>query len=98
MVILVYLNKTDEANKALEMSGLTLGNYPIRVTRSRTAIVPVNSSFLPKDDSEREMCSRTIYVANIDKSVSQVSLRLITPFFPPSIRNDNKLILDYLYE
>lgn len=66
--------KAEDAEKSLELNGITLGNYPIRVTKSRTAIIPVNSAMLPKDEIERELCSRTIYVANIDKSVSQVLL------------------------
>jgi len=66
---------SEGANKALEMHGLSLGAYPIRVTRSRTAIVPVNPELLPKDEKEREQCSRTVYVANIDKSVSQLDVK-----------------------
>ena len=29
--------------------------------------VPVNNRYLPRSEEEREECSRTIYVANIDK-------------------------------
>ncbi|KAL0324615.1 UNVERIFIED_CONTAM: Polyadenylate-binding protein-interacting protein 11 [Sesamum calycinum] len=43
---------------------------------SRTAIAPVNPTFLPRTLDEREMCSRTVYVTNIDKKVSQADVKL----------------------
>ncbi len=48
-----------------------LGQYPIRVLPSKTAIVPVNNQYLPRTMEERELCSRTVYAANIDKKVDK---------------------------
>ncbi|WOH08726.1 hypothetical protein DCAR_0728173 [Daucus carota subsp. sativus] len=53
------------ARNALGMAETVLGFYPVRVLPSKTAIAPVNPTFLQRD--EREMCSRTIYCTNIDK-------------------------------
>ncbi|KAG6517027.1 hypothetical protein ZIOFF_020404 [Zingiber officinale] len=64
------------AKAALNLSGTMLGLYPLRVLPSKTAIAPVNPTFLPRSDDEREMCSRTVYCTNIDKKVSQAELRL----------------------
>ncbi|XP_065872074.1 polyadenylate-binding protein-interacting protein 11-like [Euphorbia lathyris] len=55
---------------ALNLAGTMLGVYPVRVLRSKTAIAPVNPTFLPRTDDEREMCTRTIYCTNIDKKVT----------------------------
>nr|ADE75689.1 unknown [Picea sitchensis] len=52
-----------------------LGYYPVRVLPSKTAIAPVNPTFLPRTEEEREMCARTIYCTNIDKKVSQSDLK-----------------------
>uniref|UniRef100_A0A0R0KZ01 RRM domain-containing protein n=1 Tax=Glycine max TaxID=3847 RepID=A0A0R0KZ01_SOYBN len=64
-----FIEFTDEegARAALNLSGTMLGYYPLRVLPSKTAIVPVNPTFLPRSEDEREMCSRTIYCTNIDK-------------------------------
>lgn len=59
------------ATKALEKSGSMMGNCSIRVLPSKTAIVPVNKDFMPKNMEEMELCSRTVYVANIDKKVDK---------------------------
>ncbi|GBG64708.1 hypothetical protein CBR_g46251 [Chara braunii] len=71
-----FVEFTDEAGarNALQLAGTVLGFYPVRVLPSKTAIVPVNPTFLPKSEVEREMCARTIYCANIDKKVGQVLL------------------------
>ncbi|KAJ8509882.1 hypothetical protein OPV22_000316 [Ensete ventricosum] len=73
-----FIEFTDEegARAALNLSGTVLGFYPVRVLPSRTAIAPVNPTFLPRSDDEREMCSRTVYCTNIDKKVSQADLKL----------------------
>ncbi|CAL9104543.1 unnamed protein product [Musa textilis] len=73
-----FIEFTDEegARTALNLSGTMLGFYPVRVLPSKTAIAPVNPTFLPRSDDEREMCSRTIYCTNIDKKVSQADVRL----------------------
>lgn len=52
-----------------------VGSYPLRVRPSKTAIVPVNRMYLPRTDAERELCSKTIYAANIDKKVDAPQIR-----------------------
>lgn len=39
---------TDGARAALNLSGTVLGYYPVRVLPSKTAILPVNPTFLPR--------------------------------------------------
>ncbi|KAH7512792.1 polyadenylate-binding protein-interacting protein 9 [Ziziphus jujuba] len=63
------------ARQALNLGGTVLGYYPVRVLPSKTAILPVNPTFLPRSDDEREMCSRTVYCTNIDKKVSQAEVK-----------------------
>ncbi|XP_042434083.1 polyadenylate-binding protein-interacting protein 12-like isoform X2 [Zingiber officinale] len=70
----------ESARAALNLSGAMLGSYPLRVLPSKTAIAPVNPTFLPSSDDEREMCSRTVYCTNIDKKVSQAEIRLFFEF------------------
>jgi hypothetical protein len=60
---------------ALGRSGSVLGAFPIRVAPSKTAIVPVNRTYLPRDDPERARCGRTVYVANIDRRVGEADVR-----------------------
>ena len=60
------------------MTGREVAGYPLRITRSKTAIMPVNSIFLPRSQEEREQCSRTVYVSNLDK---QVDRRELTQWF-----------------
>ena len=45
---------------ALSRSGAVLGAFPIRVAPSKTAIVPDNRAYLPRDDSERARAGRTV--------------------------------------
>ncbi|KAL3754248.1 hypothetical protein ACJRO7_001481 [Eucalyptus globulus] len=73
-----FVEFTDEdgARTALNLSGTVLGFYPIRVQPSKTAIAPVNPTFLPRSEDEREMCSRTVYCTNIDKTVTQADVKL----------------------
>lgn len=63
------------ARDALNLAGTMLGFYPVRVLPSKTAILPVNPTFLPRSEDEREMCSRTVYCTNIDKKVSQTEVK-----------------------
>ncbi|KAJ4726608.1 Polyadenylate-binding protein [Melia azedarach] len=63
------------ARAALNLGGTMLGYYPVRVLPSKTAILPVNPTFLPRSEDEREMCSRTVYCTNIDKKVSQADVK-----------------------
>ncbi|KAJ7965261.1 Polyadenylate-binding protein [Quillaja saponaria] len=73
-----FVEFTDEdgARAALNLSGTMLGYYPVRVLPSKTAIAPVNPTYLPRSEDEREMCSRTIYCTNIDKKVTQADVKL----------------------
>ncbi|BFG32111.1 polyadenylate-binding protein-interacting protein 12 [Prunus yedoensis var. nudiflora] len=73
-----FIEFTDEdgARAALSLAGTMLGFYPVRVLPSKTAIAPVNPTFLPRTEDEREMCARTIYCTNIDKKVAQADVKL----------------------
>ncbi|GAB2293917.1 Poly(A) RNA polymerase cid11 [Dionaea muscipula] len=73
-----FIEFTNEegARNALSLSGTMLGFYPVRVLPSKTAIAPVNPTFLPRSADEREMCARTVYCTNIDKKVSQADVKL----------------------
>ncbi|XP_019226085.1 PREDICTED: polyadenylate-binding protein-interacting protein 12-like isoform X1 [Nicotiana attenuata] len=74
-----FIEFTDEdgARNALTLAGTMLGYYPVRVLPSKTAIAPVNPTFLPRSEDEREMCARTIYCTNIDnKQVTQADVKL----------------------
>ncbi|KAL1813678.1 hypothetical protein ACET3Z_023743 [Daucus carota] len=73
-----FVEFTDEegARNALSLAGTMLGFYPVRVLPSKTAIAPVNPTFLPRSEDEREMCARTIYCTNIDKKVTQADVKL----------------------
>jgi hypothetical protein len=57
------------------MTGSTLGKSSLRVLPSKTAIVPVNKELMPRSEEELERCSRTVYVANIDKKVEREDVR-----------------------
>lgn len=63
------------AQEALKMTGSTLGKSSLRVLPSKTAIVPVNKELMPRSEEELERCSRTVYVANIDKKVEREDVR-----------------------
>ncbi|KAL1567291.1 Polyadenylate-binding protein-interacting protein 9 [Salvia divinorum] len=63
------------ARAALFLSGTLLGFSPIKVLPSKTAILPVNPTFLPRSEDEREMCARTVYCTNIDKMVTQADVK-----------------------
>ncbi|OAY59581.1 polyadenylate-binding protein-interacting protein 12 [Manihot esculenta] len=78
-----FIEFTDEdgARAALNLSGTVLGFYPLRVLPSKTAIAPVNPTFLPRSEDEREMCARTVYCTNIDKKVTQADVRLFFESF-----------------
>ncbi|KAJ0977348.1 hypothetical protein J5N97_012822 [Dioscorea zingiberensis] len=64
------------ARAALSLGGTMLGFYPVRVLPSKTAILPVNPTFLPKSDDEKEMVTRTVYCTNIDKKVTQTEVKI----------------------
>ena len=63
------------ARSALNKNGTVLGLYPLRVLPSRTAIVPVNTTYLPQSQSEQELTRRTIYAANIDRKVDRADVK-----------------------
>ncbi|KAI3803630.1 hypothetical protein L1987_31787 [Smallanthus sonchifolius] len=63
------------ARAALNLGGTMLGFAQITVLPSKTAILPVNPTFLPRSEDEREMCARTVYCTNIDKKVSQTEVK-----------------------
>lgn len=71
----IEFQEEESAQKALGMTGRILGNSPLRVLASRTAIVPVNKELMPRSHNELERCSRTVYVANIDKKVDREDVR-----------------------
>ncbi|RWR86419.1 RNA recognition motif domain-containing protein [Cinnamomum micranthum f. kanehirae] len=73
-----FIEFADEqgARAALNLSGTMLGYYPVRILPSKTAILPVNPTFLPRSEDEREMCARTVYCTNIDKKVSQIDVKI----------------------
>lgn len=64
----------DSVEQALALNGQSVAGYPLRISRSKTAIMPVNTSFLPRSSEEREQCSRTIYVSNLDRQVDRSQL------------------------
>ncbi|CAM8995528.1 unnamed protein product [Rhodiola kirilowii] len=72
-----FLEFTDEesARAALTLSGTMLGFYPVKVMPSKTAIAPVNPTFLPRSEDERGMCIRTIYCTNIDRKITQAEVK-----------------------
>ncbi|XP_039058987.1 polyadenylate-binding protein-interacting protein 10-like isoform X2 [Hibiscus syriacus] len=71
----------EDANTALNLSGTILGFYSLKVLPSKTAIAPVNPTYLPRSEDEREMCSRTVYCTNIHKKVTQPGVKLFFEFF-----------------
>ncbi|CAI9088950.1 OLC1v1023416C4 [Oldenlandia corymbosa var. corymbosa] len=72
-----FVEFSDEysARAALNLGGTMLGFSPVKVLPSKTAILPVNPTFLPRSEDEREMCARTVYCTNIDKKVSQADVK-----------------------
>jgi hypothetical protein len=45
---IMKFTSTDGARAALNLGGTVLGYYPVRVLPSKTAILPVNPTFLPR--------------------------------------------------
>ncbi|KAF8051340.1 hypothetical protein N665_1743s0002 [Sinapis alba] len=64
------------ASAALSVGGTMIGYYPVRVLPSKTAILPVNPTFLPRSEDEREMCTRTIYCTNVDKNATEDDVKI----------------------
>ncbi|CAN4085633.1 unnamed protein product [Withania somnifera] len=91
-----FIEFTDEegARSALSLAGTMLGFYPVRVLPSKTAIAPVNPTFFPRSEDEREMCARTIYCTNIDKKVTQADVKLFFGYFCGEVKR-LRLLGDY---
>ena len=62
----IELDSEDAVSRALTLDGAILGGHSIKVVRSKTAIVPVNSSLLSRSEEELERCRRTVHVTNVD--------------------------------
>ncbi|XP_071689024.1 polyadenylate-binding protein-interacting protein 9-like [Rutidosis leptorrhynchoides] len=71
----VEFGDENSARAALNLCGTLLGFSQITVLPSKTAILPVNPTFLPRSEDEVEMCARTFYCTNIDKKVSQLEVK-----------------------
>ncbi|KAJ0242340.1 Polyadenylate-binding protein-interacting protein 8 [Hirschfeldia incana] len=63
------------ARAALSVGGSIIGYHPVRLLPSKTAILPVNPTFLPRSEDEREKCTRTIYCTNVDKNATEDDVR-----------------------
>lgn len=72
-----FVEFSDEfsARAAQCVNGTMLGFSPVKVLPSKTAILPVNPTFLPRSEDEREMCARTVYCTNIDKKIIQSDVK-----------------------
>eukprot|EP01023_Acetabularia_acetabulum_P034463 TRINITY_DN3236_c0_g1_i2.p1 TRINITY_DN3236_c0_g1~~TRINITY_DN3236_c0_g1_i2.p1 ORF type:complete len:437 (+),score=57.71 TRINITY_DN3236_c0_g1_i2:196-1506(+) len=57
--------------EALKLNNFLMNGFPIRVQRSKTAIVPVKRELLPQNEDEMLRCSRTMYACNIDRRFTQ---------------------------
>ncbi|XP_066382312.1 polyadenylate-binding protein-interacting protein 11-like [Miscanthus floridulus] len=71
----VELQHEDEALASLDLDGTIIGINSVSVSRSRTAICPINPKFLPQSEAEWETCLRTIYCTNISKIVTSSNLK-----------------------
>ncbi|KAL6777202.1 CGL28 [Auxenochlorella protothecoides x Auxenochlorella symbiontica] len=65
----------EAAQKAVSRSGQLVGNCIVRVSPSKTAIVPVSNTYLPRSSSEWEQVARTVYVTNVDRRLEREALR-----------------------
>ncbi|KAK8685110.1 hypothetical protein V6N13_041119 [Hibiscus sabdariffa] len=89
----IEFHNEEAAKAALNLSGTILGFYPLKVLPSKTAIAPVNPTYLPKSEDEREMCLRTIYCTNIDKKVTQAGIKAFFESICGQVRR-SKLLKD----
>jgi RNA recognition motif-containing protein len=71
----VEFHSVRAAKSALKLSGTVLGESVIRVSPSKTAIIPVKDQFLPRSERERDLVSKTIYVTNIHQTVERDILK-----------------------
>jgi hypothetical protein len=70
-------------------SGQKLNGSVIKVSPSKTPIVPINRDFMPRDEKELERCERTVYVNQIDRAVPGSAVEAMFESFcgAPSIWN-----------
>lgn len=54
---------------ALSMSGQKLGASTVKISPSRTAIVPVSRDYMPRNADDLARCERTVYINQIDRQV-----------------------------
>lgn len=71
----IEFHSIQSAKEAIKLTGSMLGECAIRVSPSKTAIIPVKDQFLPRSERERELVARTVYVANIHQTVERDVLR-----------------------
>jgi RNA recognition motif-containing protein len=71
----IEFHSVHSAKEAIKLTGSVLGESAIRVSPSKTAIIPVKDQFLPRSERERELVARTVYVANIHQTVERDVLR-----------------------
>ncbi|GKE65961.1 hypothetical protein Tco_1520122 [Tanacetum coccineum] len=67
--LLSLLIRINSAQAALNLSRVKLGISEIRVTHSKSVILPVNPSYVPQSEDEIEKCARTVCCTNIDNQV-----------------------------
>lgn len=67
----------EAVDRALLLDKTPLHGKNIMVKKSDTAVIPVNPLLLPQNEREVESCARTIYVANVDKTVDSHALKLL---------------------
>jgi len=71
----VEFHSVKSAKAALKLTGSVLGESTIRVSPSKTAIIPVKDQFLPRSERERDLVAKTVYVANIHPTVERDVLK-----------------------
>lgn len=71
----IEFTEEEAAKRAQGKTGSVLGDSPLRVLPSKTAIVPVNKELMPHSNDELERCGRTVYAANIDKKVDKSDVK-----------------------
>ena len=71
----VAFDSSDAARRALMFDKTELHGKRIVVRPSDTAVIPVNPLLLPQNDEEIESCARTVYVANVEKTVTSEELK-----------------------
>ncbi|KAM0938599.1 putative RNA recognition motif domain, ataxin-2, RNA-binding domain superfamily [Dioscorea sansibarensis] len=65
----------DSARAALSLRGTPLHTIPICIAPSKSNILPINPSYLPRSAHEKDIARRTVYCSNIDRMVSENEMR-----------------------